>query len=144
MRQLRRISAILCLALFAACDELDEITPGDTYELVEAEGEPLPAVVFEGELEGFGHVVATAVSGSITLRETTYTERFVIDLTTEAGEFPGDPIVIHGDYTADGALLTFEPDREDYPSFTGTLSGAVLTTTEVHPEMGTLTLVWER
>ena len=144
MKTLRPIGLILLAGLFAACEDVQDVNPGDTYELVEAEGDPLPAVVFDGEMEGFGHVVATAVSGSITLRESTYTERFIIDLTIEGTEFPGDPVVIHGDYSANGSALTFVPDRNDYPEFEGTLSGDVLTTVEQHPELGSLTLVWQR
>jgi hypothetical protein len=145
MRVKRFLGMVLAAGVLAGCEDLEEFRPGDTYDLVEAEGQPLPAVVFDGDTE-FGHVVATAISGSITLRESTYTERIVFDITLDGGPFPGgdEPVVVNGDYSADGGLLTFEPDREDYPTFTGTLSGDVLTTVETDPQFGTLTLVWER
>ena len=143
MRKTAATAVLLLASAFVACDDVTDIIPGETYELVEANGESLPAVVFDGELDPFGHVVATAVAGSITLRESTYTERFTIDITTNGQDFPGDPVTVRGDYTADGNLLTFEPE-DDAPVFTGTLSGGTLTTVENHPDFGTLTLVWQR
>ena len=141
--RIRAAASLLFAAAIAGCDDVTDIIPGDTYDLVQAEGQDLPAVVFDQETE-FGHLVATAVSGSMTLRESTYTERMVVDVTVDGAPFDGDVIVVSGEYTADGPLLTFHPDRAGTPSFTGTLSGVTLTTVEVDPEYGELTLVWQR
>ncbi len=130
-------------ALVGACSDVVDPGTSDTYDLVEAEGQELPAVVFDGETE-FGHMVATALSGSITLRETTYTERIVFDIVLDGTALGDEPVVVSGDYTAEGTLLTFDPDRAGSPTFTGILSGGVLTTEEVDPEFGPLTLVWQR
>ena len=145
MRKLTGTAMLAAAVLLAGCDDVTDIVPGDTYELVEAEGQELPAVVFDQDTE-FGPMVATAVSGSITLRESTFTERVVFDITVDGQPFPGgdEAVVVNGSYTADGNLLTFEPDRDDWPSYTGTLSGGTLTTVEVHPDLGTMTLVWQR
>lgn len=140
-----RIGAVAVLLIgsaLGACDDVTDIIPGETYDLVQAEGQELPAIVFEGEFEPFGEIVATAVSGSITLRESTYTERMVVDIEYDGGVFEGQPVVVRGDYSADGQILTFVP--EEGPQYTGTLSGTVLTTVEQHPDYGELTLVWQR
>ena len=144
--KLQRIGAVLlvvALPAIGACS--DVVGPGaaDTYELAEAQGQPLPAVVFEGDTE-FGVMRATAVSGSITLRESTFTERVVFDIEVDGTSFGEDLIVVNGDYTADGALLTFDPEQAGSPTFTGTLTGNTLTTVEEDPQFGTLTLTWQR
>ena len=144
MRKIGSIALLVATTALVGCDDVTDIVPGETYELFEANGDDLPAVIFDGEIEPFGHVVATAVDGSMTLRETTYTQRFTIDLVTDAGEFPGDPVTVRGEYSADGNLLTFDPEDDAAPVFTGTLSGSMLTTVENHPDFGTLTLVWQR
>ena len=135
---------LVAMAALTGCDDVTDIIPGETYELVEANDQPVPAIVFEGEIPPFGQVIATVVEGSITLRETTYTQRLTFDLETDGGQFPGDPVTVRGDYTADGNLLTFDPEDEDAPTFTGTLSGGTLTTVENHPDYGTITAVWQR
>ena len=140
--RIRAVALLLAVSL-AACDDVTDIIPGETYDLVQANGQELPAVVYDEETE-FGHLIATAVSGSITLRESTYTQRIVFDVTLDGAPFGGEPIVVSGDYTADGPLLTFDPDRTGSPTFTGTLSGVTLTTVETDPEYGELTLVWQR
>ena len=142
-----RLAAVALLGaatLLAACEDVvDPDGTAATYDLVEGNGDAVPAVVFEGETE-FGHMVATAVSGSMTLRESTYTERVVFEIELDGSSLGEEPLVVSGSYSADGSLLTFDPDRTDYPTFTGTLQGGVLTTVEQDPDFGTLTLVWER
>ena len=140
--RIRTLALVLATSL-AACDDVTDIIPGETYDLVQAEGQELPAVVFDGETD-FGHVIATAISGSITLRETTFTERVVFDITLEGTPLGEETVTLSGDYSADGPLLTFDPDRSGAPTFTGTRSGVTLTTVETHPDYGELTLVWQR
>lgn len=143
MRHACRFALIVATGFLAGCEDLQDVGLGETYELVEANGQEVPAVVYDADTE-FGHMVATAVSGSLTLRESTFTERVVFDITVDGTPFPGDPVVISGDYTADGPLLTFDPDRPGAATFTGTISGGILTTEEHDPQYGTLTLVWQR
>ena len=143
-RTIARLGLMLAASSLVACDDVTDIIPGETYELVEANGQELPAVVFEGDMPPFGFVVATVVDGSITLRESTYSQELTFDIETESGEFPGDPVTVRGDYTADGNILTFDPDDATAPEFTGTLSGGTLTTVEDHPDFGTVTAVWQR
>ena len=144
----RRLGAAALLAgalLLGGCE--DALDPGGlgTFDLVEANGEELPTVVFDQDTE-FGHMVATAVSGSITLGGSRYTERMIVEVTVDGQPFPGGdrPVVVEGDYTIEGQILSFEPDRTDFPAFSGTLTadGTVLTTTEVDPDLGELNLVW--
>ena len=144
MRQRYAAAAVLLIAsALSACDDVTDIIPGETYDLVQAEGQELPAVVFDGELD-FGHVIATAVSGSITLRETTFTERIVFDITLDGAPLGEKSVTLTGDYSADGPLLTFDPDPSNSPTFTGTLSGVTLTTVETYEDYGELTFVWQR
>lgn len=128
----------------SACE--DAIGPGGvagTYHLEEANGQALPAVVFDGETE-LGHVVATALSGTMTLRSSTFTERVVFNIVFNGSDFGSEPIEMSGTYTADGQLLQFEPEDGTPPLFSGTLRGDVLTTVEESPDFGTLELVWSR
>lgn len=141
-RGIRGAALLAGALLLAGCEDVTGGT-ADTYDLVEAEGQELPAVIFDGETE-FGHMVATAISGSLTLQEATYTERIVVDIVLDDAPLGEEPIVVSGDYSVDGQILTFDPDRAGSPTFTGTLSGGVLTTVEDDPDFGQLTLVWER
>lgn len=146
---MRRLAAAIVLAgslTLGACEDVvdPDGVPG-TFELIEANGEPLPAVVFDGELQGFGHVVATVVSGSITLRQSDYTERIVSDLVVNGDPFLAPPLVVSGNYSIEGQLLSFEPtSHATYPDFTGTLEGDVLTTVEIDPQFGQTVFTWER
>ena len=91
-------------------------------------------------------MVATALSGSMTLRESTYTERIVFEVTLDGEPFPGGDrsVVVSGDYTIDGQILNFDPEPAGSAEFSGTLSedGTVLSTTEVDPQFGQLDLLW--
>ena len=143
MKKLRGVLVLLAALSAGACEDLaDPNGVNDTYVLTAAQGDPLPAVIFDGETE-FGHLVATALSGSLTLRDVTFTERVVVDLVLDGNPLPGDPIIVSGSYSADGQILNFEPDQAGSPDFSGTLQGGVLTTVEVDPEFGELTLRWE-
>lgn len=136
--------ALLCAAtVLVGCEDVTEILPGDTYELIEAEGQELPAVVFDQETE-FGHMTATALSGTLTLEQSTYTERIVFNIVLDGEDLGDEPVVVNGDYVAEGQILTFDPDRAGSPTFTGTVSGNELTTVEEDPDFGVLTLVWQR
>lgn len=143
---MRRLGAALVLAGGLALGACEDVVDPDgvrgTYELIEVEGQPLPAVMFDGQTE-FGHVLATALSGSLTLREVTYTERVLVDIVLDGTPISEDVIVVEGQYSIDGQLLTFEPDNAS-PVFTGTLQGGVLTTFEVDPEFGELMMTWQR
>jgi hypothetical protein len=140
----RRWSALGALLFAAACSDVtDPAGIAGTYALVEAEGQALPAVVFDGETEA-GHVVATALSGTMTLRSSTFTEQVVFNVVLNGADFGSAPVTVSGSYSAEGQLLTFEPDQGDPPVFTGTLSGGVLTTVEDSPDFGELELVWSR
>lgn len=145
MRGLRALLVLGGALVASSCsDVVDPDAVQGTYTLTAVHDDPLPAVAFDGETD-FGHLVATATSGSLTLREATYTERIVFDLVLDGNPLPdGEPVVINGDYSVDGQILSFEPNRTDYPDFTGTLEGGVLTTVEIDPDLGTLTLTWER
>ena len=144
---MRRLTGALVLALafgVSGCEDLaDPDSPRTTYTLSAVNGEPLPAIMFEGDTE-FGHVVATAQSGILTLRETTYSERMIVDLVVDGAAFPGDEIVSSGSYSIDGQLLTFDPDQAGRPTFTGTLQGGVLEIVEHDPDFGDLALTWEQ
>lgn len=132
------------VAGLAACE--DATDPGGisgTYQLIEAEGQSLPAIIFDGETE-FGHTTATALSGSLTLRGDRYTERLVVELELDGQSLGENTVVVTGDYTVDGQILEFDPDPAESASFTGTLSGGVLTTLEIDPDFGQLELVWSR
>lgn len=126
-----------------ACEDVSVDPTRTEYELTAVNGEPLPAVMFDGETE-FGYLVATAQSGRLILREVTYTQRIVVDLVLDGTPFVGDEIESTGQYSADGQLLTFDPDTDGQPTFTGTLQGGVLQTVETDPEFGELTLTWQR
>jgi hypothetical protein len=126
-----------------ACEDVSVDPTRTEYQLTAVNGESLPAVMFDGETE-FGHLVATAQSGRLILREVTYTQRVVVDLVLDGIPFEGDEIETTGQYSVDGQLLTFDPDTEGQPSFTGTLQGGVLQTVENDPEFGQLTLTWQR
>ncbi|HUF13209.1 MAG TPA: hypothetical protein VMN78_08925 [Longimicrobiales bacterium] len=142
-----RLRGVLVLAGALALGACEDVTDPDsvrgTWELTAVDGDPLPAVMFDGETQ-FGHLVATALSGSLTLEEIDYTQRMAVDLVLDGTPLGDDQVVITGEYTVDGQLLSFEPDRTDYPDFTGTLQGGVLTTVEFDPEFGELSLRWER
>lgn len=137
-------AALGMLLLATACSDVtDPDGIAGTYALIEAEGQALPAVVFDGQTEA-GHVVATALSGTMTLRSSTYTERVVFNVVLNGADFGSAPVTVSGSYSADGQLLTFEPDQGEPPVFTGTLSGGVLTTVEDSGDYGELELVWRR
>lgn len=132
------------VTVLAACE--DATDPGGisgTYELIEAEGQAPPAVIFDGDTE-FGHATATAHSGTLTLRGDRYTERLVVELELDGQSLGENAVVVTGDYTVDGQILEFDPDPAESAPFTGTLSGGVLTTLEVDPDFGELELVWSR
>lgn len=140
----RKRAALGLVFLATACSDVTD--PGGiagTYALIEAEGQALPAVVFDGQTDA-GHVVATALSGTMTLRSSTFTERVVFNLVLNGADLGSAPVTVSGSYSADGQLLTFEPDQGEPSVFTGTLSGGVLTTVEDSPEFGQLELVWTR
>lgn len=143
---MRRLLAAAILAGglgLTACDDVSVDPTRTEYQLTAVNGEPLPAVMFEGETE-FGFLVATAQSGRLILREATYSERVVVDLVLDGNPFLGDEIESSGQYSVDGQLLTFDPDQAGHPNFTGTLQGGVLQTVETDPEFGELTLTWQR
>lgn len=132
------------LALGGCEDVVDPDAVRGTYELTAVNGEPLPAVMFEGELAPFGNVVATALDGRMTLRELTYSERITVDLVFQGNPLPGREITSSGEYSIEGQLLTFQPEQAGRPSFTGTLQGGVLQIVEQDPDFGELTLTFER
>jgi hypothetical protein len=137
--------AVLAAGLMVAACEDATTDPGGvtgTYQLDAVNGEDLPAVVFDGERPE-GHVVATALSGSLTLRSSTFTETIVFNLELNGQDFGSAPVTLTGTYLADGQFLTFEPDGSA-PTFTGTVSGGVLTTVENHPDYGVTDYVWSR
>ena len=129
--------------VLGGCEDAGVDPARTEYELTAVNGEPLPAVMFDGETD-FGHLVATALSGRLILHEITYTQRVVVELELDGVSFGGDEIRSDGEYSIDGQLLTFDPDTEGYPSFTGVLQGGVLETVEQDPEFGELTLTWQR
>lgn len=144
MRRLRGVVLLLAALAAGACEDVvDPDGVRGTYDLVAVDGRSLPAVAFDSITE-FGHLTATAVSGSMTLREISYTQRVVFDLALDGNALGEEPAIVHGEYSIDGQLLTFEPERADHPDFSGTLQGSTLTTTEVDPQFGQLTLTWQR
>lgn len=145
MKGMRALLVLATTLAIGACEDVvDPDSVQGTYTLTAVHGDPLPAVAFDGET-AFGHLVATATSGSLTLREATYTERIAYDLLLDGDPVPAsEPVVINGDYSIDGQILSFEPTSGDYPDFTGSLQGGVLTTVEIDPDLGELVLTWER
>ena len=95
----------LSLLAFAGCD--DETTgPGDsvvgTYVLVSVNGDPLPAVVFEG-----GGVTSEALEGTLTLRADGTFSASTITRNTVNGSSSTDTESSSGAYTVSGATITF-------------------------------------
>ena len=140
-------AALLAAALtLTACEDVTDPGGLGTFTLVEANGQPLPSVVFDGDTE-FGHMVATATAGSITLRgDNRFTERLTVDIVLEGAPLGEETVAVSGDYNVDGQLVSFDPEQAGSVDFTGTLSGdgTVLTTLEEDPEFGTLDLLWEQ
>ena len=141
--QFKRVAVVVGV-LLAGCADVTTDPAGvtGTYQLSEVNGESLPAVVFDGQRPE-GHVVATALSGTITVRSTTFTERVVFNLVLNGHDLGSQPVELDGTYEADGQFLTFDPDGSA-PVFTGTVSGSVLTTVEEHPDFGVTEYVWVR
>lgn len=142
----RRAAWAVVVAAFAttACEDLvDADSIAGSYDLVEVNGERLPAVMFEGETE-FGYLVATAESGLIRLRASTFTQVIEVSATLDGTAFPAGDVENSGDYSVDGQLLTFDPETPGRPTFTGTLTGSTLFTSETDPDFGELSLTWSR
>ncbi|HEX6587960.1 MAG TPA: hypothetical protein VF039_02975 [Longimicrobiales bacterium] len=143
--QIGRIAAAAALMAAVGCGDVttDPTALTGTYDLVEVNGQALPALLFEGERPE-GYVIATAISGTLTLRSTRFTERVVVNLNLDGADLGSAPVELSGDYIADGQLLSFDPDGASVPSFTGTVSGGLLTTVEDDPDYGVTEYVWNR
>lgn len=140
----RKWAVLVAVVAVGGCEDATTDPGGitGTYELDAVNGAQLPAVVFDGERPE-GHVVATALSGTLTLRSSTFTERIVFNLVLNGVDFGSAPVTLTGTYLADGQFLSFDPDGSA-PAFTGTVSGAVLTTVEDHPDYGVTEYRWSR
>lgn len=141
----RQWAVLACVVALAACEDVttNPSAAAGTYQLVEVNGEALPAVAFDGETSE-GHVVATALSGTLTLRSTTFTERVVYNFVVNGADLGSGPATVTGSYELEGQLLTFDPDNDGVPTFSGTLTGGEVTTLETDPDLGVLELVWRR
>lgn len=146
-----RAAALLLLTAgpgLTACEDVTIPSGGvrGTWELTAVNGDPLPAIMFDGDIPGSGHVIVTAKSGTLTLGGATYSQRAVGDFEFVDNDvlLEDNEILSSGEYDVDGQILTFDPDQATAPDFTGTLQGDVLTTVETDSDFGQLTLRWER
>lgn len=144
-----RATAVAAFALLAAaCEDAAGPVGGvrGTWTLTEADGAPLPAVVFDDTANYGGARVplkATVLSGELELRAATYRETLTIDLVVDGNPLGAEETTITGSYTADEPFLSFDPDRGDLPAYSGTLEADALTTVETQPTFGSVALRWE-
>lgn len=147
-RGLLRGRSVLLLAaalLLGGCDDTAGPEGGieGTYEMVRVNGAVPPTIILDGEIDGFATVV-TLLSGDLRLSGNRYTQRWIVETEIEGTEFDAEELVSDGEYTVDGPLLTFDPNAFGQPTFTGTIQGDVLETTENDPDYGTVTIRWEK
>ena len=135
-------SALLLIAP-VACGDDDPTRPASevagTYTLRTANGDPLPAVVFEDELE-----TLELLGGLIDLRADGTFEIEIDSRTIFADEETEETEIIEGTFTARGRQLTFRAD--DGTSLVASIDGAEITMSfRDFPVTGeTLALVFRR
>lgn len=138
-------SALLVAPLaLAACGD-DGTGPQDraagTYRLAQVNGSDLPTVVYSYQVDQTTYEFEV-IEGRLELGTGAYTGHLIVETLQNGAWAKTDTISDAGSYKASGETITFTP-TEGRGSFSGTLDGSTLTTTE-NPGFATFTGVYRR